>query len=562
MMKIVAGTVLFLLPVVVHAQTVVVSQIHNASGWKSNTNYSPATGPKTRVNNGPGWNPATNSYVPGQPLAAYELTSDTCISGSAGGPSGTGAGIADGTCTWKYLSTTDYISITGWEKDAPAWQAGPYNYFAIVAAGSPLRAYSLQDTAGCANSTAAPTGNAVGVVVTMPDGCKWQWRGDIIYTSGASRIPHQTYVNGNTQTATIRMVNDHKAELWNDREYIAGQNGEANPIKVQYHNDHRYEGGLLVGCSTTRCPHIIVTTAAGESFRDSVLPTDPLTGYDLTKGVAIRNTTKDQWPYPAAGLSVGDNYVDITGLQIKADLGTAIDGKNTYANYMSIDNSIMHGGASPTVGGTTKAGVSVDYAVVISNSLIVSGGRFGAYFKYPGFLINSTVVGVSPGNNLAGVHSGWNWNTAGQTVANTAISGFLHAASSTEVPGCSTHCVTWYGISNVTDTPANDTGSFADGSVTEYVWTIPGTTYGATGMFRAAGDYRSAGPLLNSGAAFGTFTMPQGMSSAPNLRTYNRDTPDILKTVRPGAGGFDIGAYQTAGATPPPLYCQPGCIQP
>lgn len=559
-----AAVLLLVSPLAAQAQTVITSQVHNAPGWKPNTVYNPANGPKTRVNSGPGWLPATNSYVPGQPLAAYELVSGTCTSGTAGGPTGTGAAIADGTCIWKHLSATDYISITGWSFDAPPWQAGPYNYFAIVASGTPLRAYSLQDVAGCANSTAPPTGNGVNVIVTTADGCKWQYRADITYSSGASRIPHQTYTNGNTQTATIRMVNDHRAELWNDREYLAGQNGEANPIQVRYHNDYKQEGGLLVGCLTTRCPRILITTAPGESFRDSLLPTDPLTGYDKTKGVAIRNTTKDQWPLTAAGLDLHDNYTDIDGLQIKSDLGTAIDGLNSFSNYMSIDRSILHGGATGSAGPTTRAGVSVDFGVVISNSLILSGGRFGVVCKYPCFLLNSTVVGISPGNNIAGVHSGWNWTTTGPTVANTVISGFQYSASSTEIPGCTTHCVTWHGSNNVTDSVVSLTGSFTGiGNTLDYAWPLPGTTYGASSMFWASSDYRPTGPLLGAGAPFGPFTLPQSVSSPANLRTYNRDTPDIFGTARPGSGGFDVGAYQTAGAVPPPPpFCQPGCTQP
>jgi hypothetical protein len=92
----------------------IVSQIHNAPGWRLSHTYTYAAGSYTRVVSGPGWNPANGSYSPGQALDAYQLTSTgTCTCASGGGPRGTEASIKDGTCTWKYLSHIDYISISG-----------------------------------------------------------------------------------------------------------------------------------------------------------------------------------------------------------------------------------------------------------------------------------------------------------------------------------------------------------------------------------------------------------------------------------------------------------------
>ena len=67
----------------------------------------------------------TAAIIPVRPLDAYQLISTgTCTSASSGGPSGTGASIKDGTCTWKYLSNVDYISITGWAFDNRPWKSG------------------------------------------------------------------------------------------------------------------------------------------------------------------------------------------------------------------------------------------------------------------------------------------------------------------------------------------------------------------------------------------------------------------------------------------------------
>ena len=95
----------------------IVSNIHNAPGWLPSHAYSPSSGPSTRVVNGAGWDPATGAFIPRRALAAYQLISDACTSGTSGGPSGRGGEIVDGTCTWKYLSGVDYISLTGWAFD-------------------------------------------------------------------------------------------------------------------------------------------------------------------------------------------------------------------------------------------------------------------------------------------------------------------------------------------------------------------------------------------------------------------------------------------------------------
>ena len=143
----------------------IVSQIHNAPGWRHSHTYAYRTGPYTRVVNGPGWNEAPGTYNPGQTLDAYQLTSSgSCVSAGSGGPTGTGSDIIDGTCRWKYLSRVDYISITGWSFDNQHWKSGTaYPSGDYVVSDSPLRAYEQATPAGCM-STVAPTGTASGRV--------------------------------------------------------------------------------------------------------------------------------------------------------------------------------------------------------------------------------------------------------------------------------------------------------------------------------------------------------------------------------------------------------------
>ena len=150
----------------------------------------PPIGHKTRVVNGGGWNGSV--FLPYQPLNAYELTStSTCTSGSGGGPSETGSSILDGTCTWKYLSKVDYITLTGWLNDSGTkWTSGKrYAFFDVVMTGTKLSTYELMNP-GCA-STVEPSGR--GDTGIMTDGCQWQYIGDVIYTSGANHIPNETF---------------------------------------------------------------------------------------------------------------------------------------------------------------------------------------------------------------------------------------------------------------------------------------------------------------------------------------------------------------------------------
>ena len=150
------------------------------------------------------------------------------------------------------------------------------------------------------------------------------------------------------------------------------------------------------------------------------------------------------------------------------------------------------------------------------------------------------------------------------TVSNTAIFGFAHAAaSSAEVrssgPDLNWTAVTWYGGHNVTDAPQSVTDAPQDDTATNTpggsVYILLGNTYGASqsAAFAAPGtDWRAkdGGPLAGRGSAFGMFglyCMTGGSRPEPNcpLRVnYDFDTPDIIGTARPQAGRYDIGAWQ------------------
>jgi hypothetical protein len=525
---------------------IIISQVHNAPGWQPSHTYTYATGPATRVVSGAGWNPANGRFEPGQTLDAYQLMSTgSCTSASSGGPGGTGSSIKDGTCTWKYLSNVDYISISGWAFDNRPWKGGTlYHLLDYVVSDSPLRAYTL--TGDSCTSTVAPTGNGSqtkGMIVTS-DGCKWQYQADIIYTSGKSYIPTETSSRGGWM---VMAHANYEAQLWNDREYEAGRNGEALPIRVQDHNDYRSEGSTILGC-TASCFHVVITTAPGESFRDSLTSSDPLSGYDPSKGVAIRNSQPLQWPYEPAGIDVHDNYVDVIGLQVKSVHGAAVNGMLTFGNVMTVRHCILEGGSHDEW--TSNAAVTTDTSSVIANSLIISHGPIGIAQKYPGFVLHSTIVTPDRVTNSVGIVVGNKWVFDDTTVSNTAIFGFSHAV------GHLSEGTSWSPKSsnNTTDAPADDSGkaawAFDSRPGVSTVDHLPGTAYGvpiASAFVQPGRDWRPSGGsrLRGAGGAFGTFAVNcvTAQPSCPQRTTYNFDSPNIIGAARPNAGRYDVGAW-------------------
>ena len=530
----------------------IVSEIHNAPGWQPSHTYTYATRPYTRVVNGPGWNVANRSYNPGQTLDAYQLISPgTCTSASSGGPLSRGPSIADGTCTWKYLSRVDYISITGWAFDNQAWKSGRlYHYLDIVTSGSPLRAYALENR-GCLSTVApAGTGNGPRAMIVTSDGCHWHYQADIIYTSKRSYIPTETFTSPRS-AATLMLRANYEARLWNDREYVAGKNGEASPIRLQTHDDYRHEGGVILGCTALPCFHLIITTAPGESFRDILTPSDPLTGFDPAKGVAILNSLPYRWPFEPAGIDVHDNYIDLIGLQIKSVHGAAVNGMSSFGNAMTIRDCILVGGSNNPW--TSRAAVTTDTSSVIANSLVISNGPIGIALKYPGFVLHSTVVHLNRTANSVGIETFNKWVYNNSTVSNTAIFGFAHAVAHDESHTSWSH----RSSHNITDAPLNDSGTGPrpygnTNPPSATVDILPGTIYGASmeaAFVRPGSDWRLSphSPLRGAGSAFGTFAVGCNLLHpfCPQRKIYNFDTPDIIGTARPEAGRYDIGAWQS-----------------
>ena len=535
----------------------VVSNIHNAPGWRKSHSYAPATGPKTRVVNGAGWTPGTATYTPGAALNAYELTSrSSCTSAASGGPSGTGSSIGDGTCTWKYLSGVDYITASAYALDAPAWVSGTSYMFGqgitTPSAGGILQSFSLIGIGAhpgysfCTSTVSPPLGSWTGNVITTSDGCLWVYQGDIAYSSQASYIPWKTYANYPNNASTTHVTRDYRALLWNDREYVAGSKGETNPIGSY---GHTRGGGYGLesnqnDCVTGICHYITFTPAAGESFRDSLTTSSPLSGYDPTKGVAFRNPNASGGSEPAA-FFVGDHYVRVNGIQFQSAHAA---GLFTWNNEQ-ITNNIIDGGWS-NGGSTYGAAVVGDVFLVLSGNLIISHGPMGFMFKYGNtFILYNTFINVGHVSNATAVAFAWAWVMQAPVMSNNAIYGFPHVGSYlTAEPvqvfdSSSSH--------NITDTASGDSGTapWIQGNATaSMVITVAGTTYSTTGanMFVSPGtDFRPGTALVGAGGSYGNFNWNCQHPTVEGCPVVlNEDTPDIIGTARPRAGSWTVGAEQ------------------
>jgi hypothetical protein len=538
----------------------VISNVHNAPGWLPAHGYAPAGGPRTRVLSGPGWTPESKTWNPGRPLSAYQLISDgSCTSASSGGPSGTGASISDGTCTWKYLSGVDYITLTGYSFDAPLWVSGTtytFGQYVTTNVGGILRAYALDGIRGNQNafctSTVAPSGAPTNGgtwwqgSVTTSDGCVWDYMADIVYSSQVSSIPVQTFANTfRPPAAVVHMAQNYQASIWNDAEYVAGANHENNPLATRDHFSGRATEQNLMAYCPSGCK-IIYQPAAGEGFRDTLRPSMPLIGYDATKGVALRNPNPSSIGYAAepAGFFGWDWGIRVNGLQMKSAAGAGYWGFN--GQY--ITDCIIDGGFNNRV--SQGYAVWLDASNILVNSLIISHGKIGVGIKYGDtFLLFDTIANVGTVSGAVAVAQAWDWVFQKIVISDTAIYGFPHAASYLTLEGAQTYDPS--SANNVTDTAREDSGLtwWDNGQPSaSTVVIIPGTTYGTpqANMFVKAGaDWRPGSALVGAGGGYGNFRHGCPSKSERCVPTIlNYDLQDFIGTSRPQAGSWTVGAEQ------------------
>lgn len=575
------------------------ANVHNAPGWIHSNSYSAGA----RVNNGAGWNEATGAWVPDSALKAYKLAASSpspCTSDTTQSTSwGTGLAIPDGTCKWDYLSDTDYITITGWGNDAPRWAARQYGYRETVTAPNAsgiLTLYRNDNATGCPGTATAPTANACGYAVagncnstvspptvTVGDGCTWTELRPVIYSSGPGKHPpHQQW---NSATSWQRMYfQSYQADLWNDRTYTLGSNGEVasgstllddhdTRVNDQYplvftngicgeENVFNFAQSIPIRCQ------LIIAAAPNESFADTLRNNTSLPlRYNAANGVTI------------VGQFVLNESVGVTfrAVQMSNPAGSVVATSGRDGNQIQFDRDIIEFG---TVGVTGTVPWAVGASTALTNSLLINHGTAGlgsAGYRtiYPGIATNSTIVNPEGTGYVAHQmqRSNWFWDQGNQ-IYNNVFSGFQHMNGGEPAEGIAgVSFNTGVGKSSVPSgvitTSANETlitnpfffpFTEPDGNTnTETEIPLPpGSTYSANGatFFMGANDYRvnPSGPLRAAVASAGPINRcPEGKDPNSGERdppcAYTYDDVDILGNTRPSTGQ-DIGAWQTPGAPP------------
>lgn len=557
-------------------------QVHNAPGWQASHSYTYVAQPPVRVNNGAGWTPGSpGNYNPGSALNNYQLiapTSGSCTSASSGGPTGTGASITDGGCTWKYTSGVDYVTATGVFSDAPLWSSGKtysYNEWVTTYFGGSLRAYALDvnpaitprfnDYTAICTSTVPPSGvgsGGGGGLLQRPqlsigsDGCQWNYMGDVVYSSQTDPAPHTTYANNNSSGIwTPHLTHNYVAIFWNDVEYLAGSGGENALISAFDHlNGHQIEMGpapFFYAACVSYCPVIKLGVAVGEGFASQYTTSTAIAGYDITKGVGFRSNGGSGMGELATStaLLAWDWGTVIDGIQFKSSNAEAVSGFDSQI----FTHNLFDGGAA--VGSGANAAVWMDNGSIFADNLVFSHGPIGIAIKYNNsYVLWNTIVNVGSYANASAIVSGN--NAFGSMKAyNNALFGYSSGhALAINLSGA----FTIVGSGNVTDAPSGDSGAswwvFASAVGGTTVETLPGATYASSqsAAFVAPGsDYRPkpAGALINAGGAFGSFnycSTPSviGTNGYPSPCAFNFDTPDMIGTARPQGGQYDAGALE------------------
>jgi hypothetical protein len=274
------------------------------------------------------------------------------------------------------------------------------------------------------------------------------------------------------------MANDlYHAQLWNDREYVNGQNGESDPIRIQFHstsyNDavddnpnlgwhaqspaNTYESWGYPG---------FLEAAPGESFADTLAanPVLALSGYNINYGAGVRGV--------GHFLLTNDNGLRISRLQITADVNTVSMSDDRSGNGMLYDHNLIHGGtlqASYAHPGALACNAICHY----HNNLIITSNVLGVFQDYGGVFYNNTIVCPS-GTCWAATGNTWDWvNGNGMLMSGNAVFGFQHFTSAnylwnTYVAGA-TAPATVQGTNNVTDTDSTDAADFPSSVYVDYV---------------------------------------------------------------------------------------------
>lgn len=610
--------------------------IANAPAWQRNTAY----GLGKRVVAGPGFT-QPSTYTDGSNLYLWAVTvAGTSLNSgngpqTCGSPAGVGGGLdgtipagwsgattaTDGSVTWVCLTKANYVTLTGAFCDEPhAWAQNTTYYWNdyVTNAGRCYRnssssggttARSAPWTCTSNNSGSGPTSTGTEMLTTeiIDNTCGWSYEGDRTYSSLDAIWPHEIRRGvpelGGGWKPFIRFNYDVHLVVWyggtGRTQYQPGQNGEADPILFQFHNDLSLDhvntfcmdfgtpllstigplsalvidNGTDYGCNGQGTPYLwTFTVAAGDSLVDNPGPLR----YDPTRGVAFfSNSVGGVTPFKGPPVGFSDSAGIITRGQYQSTQWSAVDSflhagpGQQRQDYVTVQDSLFDAGGGD--GAVIMNGSNnITNIVVISRSSTV--GCIGIYGKFPQPVNNVTAIG--PGNANCTFH-GVQTTGAGPykpfgipplfppPINNNLVFGFPN--------GLAMHDA-WSsvgGINNATDIAAAcSTTSFTSGwdGVT-YTPVCLGTSNvcgagntSSCNSLSAANQFVNAtiGPSLDLRLKAGADVIGAGANFSVDVRPFWHGYPtagiitpgpDIFGITRPQAGRYDPGAqmFMTSG---------------
>jgi hypothetical protein len=370
----------------------------------------------------------------------------------------------------------------------------------------------------------------------------------------------------------------HHAQLWNDREYVPGQNGEMGPyIWVKYHalspNDTSVDGATEygpMGWHTT--PYALtaagvqgfaghIEAAPGESFADTLAanPGLPLAGYNINNGVGIRGTSG----YYA--LSTSENGVRFKRLQIKGDSSQAFmyDGIDRNGSQLVFERDIIQGGTAGRASGHDATVVCLAQCHYYDN-LIITTGQSAIYMVYGGDVVDNTIVCPS-GTCWSSANHTRNWIvTEGAMMHGNAVFGFQHFVSDdwygeelVQPPKFPAYWATTQGVNNMTDTPSSDGADFPNTFLIDPVsgahrYAMPfytGATYPPSFAQNHDGTPRTTDPPICAWTA-GTTPVPHSVLTPSTCTVTHGVSPSAAFVAWPGDYRINpTGSLVGGGAT-------------
>lgn len=329
-----------------------------------------------------------------------------------------------------------------------------------------------------------------GIRIVAGSGTSWTTDTSASYTSTTS-APFFAADELNGVMGTSYQFNI--GQIWNDREYIGGTNGEASPISM-WNQDYQYNDslhGILPLSSVASAGYswgypITLKPAPGEGFADTFAanPGLALAGYNENYGVGLRGVGIE-------GFGPSDSSLLITGLQFISNNAPAIFSQQRSGNFTTISHSILVGGSAGSAPQVVNNSGAAQYWY---DNLVIASSAVGLELDYGGMVFNNTIVCPS-GTCASGIDTTRDWdNFNGNVINGNVVIGFTHFVSSNFYgqqsfwQTCTWDCTTFQGTNNFTDVSSSDgvglttacstTGSGSGGA---FLYPCPGYSFFLSG---------------------------------------------------------------------------------